>query len=391
MADGDPQPDPNAPPAPGYPMPGIPPPGYVPPGYPPPGYAPPGYLPPGYPPPGYPPPGYAPPGFGPAGYPGYPPPGYPPPGYPPPGYPPWGFAPPVPGSGRFRAQSIGELLDSAFTMYRRKFLLIVAITAMLQLPYIVIQLLLIRTFFGSALSTALGAGGSGFASRQEQTQSVLNLLLVSLGILGAGLVYALVLQPIVQAATVRVVSADYLDRPTSFGDALRHALRRFAALLGFGVLNLLILVVPGAVLFGLAFAANAPALLVLFVLLWFVYFIFVSIRLQLSVPAIVLESGGPTVGIARSWRLTEGSFWRIVGLNVIIAVVSYVLSLILQTLIGAIFGGVDPVTKLLVNSAASSAIGIFTTPLLLIVLTLTYYDIRIRREAFDLEMLAGSL
>ena len=61
------------------------------------------------------------------------------PGHGPPGFPTWAWAPPVTGSGRFRAQSFGELLDSTFTVYRRKFLPILAITALFQLPYLAVE------------------------------------------------------------------------------------------------------------------------------------------------------------------------------------------------------------------------------------------------------------
>jgi hypothetical protein len=116
-----------------------------------PGVAPPGWQPPipGWQPPvpGWqaPPPGWQPPVSGwqppPQGW--QPPPIWsaPPPGWQPPpqGVPVWAWGPPVIGSGRFRAQSFGELLDATFTLYRRKFLTIISIAALFQLPYVALQ------------------------------------------------------------------------------------------------------------------------------------------------------------------------------------------------------------------------------------------------------------
>src|ERR1700737_2445937 len=88
-----------------------------------------------------PPPPPPPPGGWPTatGWPVTPPPS--PPGW---GSPPaWGWQqqPALPGSGRFRAQAVGELLDSAFTLYRRNLRLILSITAVVQLPLAVFSYL----------------------------------------------------------------------------------------------------------------------------------------------------------------------------------------------------------------------------------------------------------
>src|ERR1700692_1544334 len=53
----------------------------------------------------------------------------------------WDQQPVLPGSGRFRAQAVGELLDSAFTLYRRNLRLILAITAIAQLPLALLRYL----------------------------------------------------------------------------------------------------------------------------------------------------------------------------------------------------------------------------------------------------------
>src|SRR5437867_107628 len=97
---------------------------------PPPPPGPPPVAPPG--PPGWGQPPNSPPGWGQPG-PGQTAPGWGPPG---PGYAPPGWAPHAGpaqvGSGRFRAMGVGEFLDATFSMYRRNFLLIAAISALVQ-------------------------------------------------------------------------------------------------------------------------------------------------------------------------------------------------------------------------------------------------------------------
>jgi membrane-anchored glycerophosphoryl diester phosphodiesterase (GDPDase) len=90
-------------------------------------------------------------------------------------------------------------------------------------------------------------------------------------------------------------------------------------------------------------------------------------------------------------RLTRGSFWRIVLFYIVIAVVSGILSDVLSLLTGLVVSGAPIATRAAIEVLASGVVQIFTSPFILILLTLVYYDIRIRREAFDIEMLAQSL
>src|SRR5579862_508613 len=170
--------------------------------------------------------GAAPPGWGspPPGW-GSPPPGWggPPPGWgtppawgsPQPGWNP-GFMPAQVGSGRFRSMAVGEWLDATFSLYRRNFVLIASISAVVQIPYALLTLLLYEV-------TGLGAFvRSPFASFNPQTitpaqeQALLNTFVGVFAVSAALLlVTAVVVLPLGEAATTRSVSDRYLDRPTS--------------------------------------------------------------------------------------------------------------------------------------------------------------------------------
>ena len=67
------------------------------------------------------------------------------------------------GSGRFRSMSVGEWLDATFSLYRRNFVLIASISAVVQIPYALLTLLLYEV-------TGLGAFvRSPFGSVNTQT------------------------------------------------------------------------------------------------------------------------------------------------------------------------------------------------------------------------------
>jgi len=129
----------------------------------------------------------------------------------------------------------------------------------------------------------------------------------------------------------------------------------------------------------------------LLLLVWLVYFLFTYIRMCLGIQSVVLERLSPVAALRRSMRLTRGSFWRIVLFYIVIAVVSGILSNVLSLLTGLVVSGAPIATRAAIEVLASGVVQIFTSPFILILLTLVYYDIRIRREAFDIEMLAQSL
>jgi hypothetical protein len=111
----------------------------------------------------------------------------------------------------------------------------------------------------------------------------------------------------------------------------------------------------------------------------------------LGIQTVILERLSPLAAFRRSWRLTSGSFWRIFLFYLVIVVVSGILSGILNEVAELIVGAAPAITQSSIQVLISGVIDIFTSPFILILLTLVYYDIRIRREAFDIEMLAQSI
>jgi hypothetical protein len=97
-------------------------------------------------------------------------------------------------------------------------------------------------------------------------------------------------------------------------------------------------------------------------------------------------------GLGRSWQLVRGSFWRVfliavlayIFISVITATPTYAISIISAMLPSSLLATAF-------NSTVSILISIFTTPLWFALSTLLYYDLRIRKEGFDLELQAQQL
>jgi hypothetical protein len=316
---------------------------------------------------------------------------------PPPG---WGWQqqPALPGSGRFRAQAVGELLDSAFTLYRRNVRLILSITAVVQLPlavfsYIAYQL----TGISSATTRLQQLSANGVVTPQELT-SVTSTLFTLLGVvIGIGLLQALVVQPIATAAMTRAVGDIYLDQPASLGSSYRAVGQRLGSvvgvsmlLFGFGILlfGVAFGIVAGAVY---AFGSSGAAIVIIVLPVVVVLLIVMYTRWLFAAPIVMLERAGARAALRRSWQLVRGSTARVFGITLLVGLITGILGAIVGALLNVLTQFGDESIRLLLTQLASLIVAILIQPISFIVVVLLYYDVRIRKEAFDIEMLAATI
>jgi hypothetical protein len=364
------------------------------------------------PPPPAPPPvdwGAQPPGWGtpPSGW-GAPPPawGGQPPGWggaqpgwgAPPGWNP-GFMPSQVGSGRFRSMSVGEWLDATFSLYRRNFVLIASISAVVQIPYALLTLLLyevtglgafVRSPFGSVNTTTL---------TPAQAQALLNSLVGVLAVSAALLILtAVVVLPLGEAATTRAVSDRYLDRTTTLQAAYRAALGRLGSLIMMSLIlgGAYIACVAAVVLLVILFAAIGAgsaggAIAILAGIALIPVLIIVIVRTVIAAPAIVIERVSGWRGLKRSWHLVGGRFWPTFGRILLLGLISGIISSVVTAIFELPGSALDPGNTFIFSQVASGIAAVFVGPITYIGVTLLYYDARIRKEGFDIEMLASSL
>jgi hypothetical protein len=119
-------------------------------------------------------------------------------------------------------------------------------------------------------------------------------------------------------------------------------------------------------------------------------------RFAVSIPVFLLERVGVLDSLGRSGALTRGHRWRILGAVIIMYVVVYVVQLlfsgpfVVMTMIDAV-KGLLPLWLRIGTSVAGAVASTLAGPLLMITLALIYYDVRIRKEAFDLEAMMAAL
>ena len=305
-----------------------------------------------------------------------------------------------------RPMTVGDILDQSFSIYRRNFITLVGIVAVVHVPLLVLQIAG-GLLFGAQLTNRTGA------SAFNQTQSIATL--AGIVIFGLSVLVAGIASIFESSALSVVVSERLLGNSVNLRQAYGRALRHWRALLvmifivgGAVIFLMLVIFIPMAVLLvvaGALFGATGsgsyagaliPALVTCMICvalpIVFIGSYGVSVRLLFAPQAIVLENMGGIDGLRRSWRLVRGSFWRVLGITLVISVLvaiigqgpAYVIAIAASLL-------PSPVLGLVVNATAQSLVNVVVLPLQFAAFTLLYYDLRIRKEGFDLQLMAQQL
>jgi len=248
-----------------------------------------------------------------------------------------------------RPLSLGELLDRAFSLYRDRFFLFLGVGLVPQ---------------AVAFSIALGTDAMVYFRYLNPSRSVfvfVALFLITLPI-------RMIALAISQAMTMPVVSSAYLQHPITLRETFLRAKSCLGRLFWLAMqttirvtLGLLLLVFPG---------------------------LFLSLNYSVSVPAAVFEDLKARDALDRSTELTSGYRGRIFGLYFFYELLNIAVTQSARYLVHLRHPGfVGVVFVELVKILSSS----FATPLLLITFALLYYDLRVRKEGFDLEFMMKSL
>lgn len=301
----------------------------------------------------------------------------------------------TPPSFRLRPLRVTELLDAVFSLYRRNFWLFVGLVAVVQVPYQILSFLL-----GLGTRTSNPTVRPGHALTQGQLHTLFQNLALDLSIFGVLLLLTVALViPLQTAAFTKGVADRYLGRPATPGSCYRFATRSWLPLVLLGLIYLgltlaafLVLSLLGFVLVALV-GGGGLVLAILLGLALVVVAILVYVRLVVATPALVLESLGPVAAIRRSWGLTEGHLGRLFGTLISLILVSILISLVLGILVGVVTAaaGTTTPTGRVLEAIGGILVAVLQAPISATGITLMYFDLRVRREAFDIELLAQQI
>ena len=252
-----------------------------------------------------------------------------------------------------RPRSVSELVDAAFQVLRAGYAQYVMLMGIAYVPWLVLVMVSSRSLFDG---TATGLG------------SITRTLFLSLG----GLIWF----SIIDGAMTIAASEGYLGRRVDVAAAFGRAFAHLGALVGVAVMRgvlifvgFILLFVPG--LYFLARYAVAPA-------------------------TVVLEKVGIFGALGRASTLSDGFKWHVLKTLLLVWVIYMVLSFALAATAGVLvsaggLGAAGTARYLSVMQIVSAIFTILVYPLVSIVQTLLYYDLRIRKEAYDIELMANGL
>ena len=291
---------------------------------------------------------------------------------------------------QLRPLGVGDIVDRVFALYRSKPLLYIALAAVPYLIFILViavaTLALAGTFVGLAAFANLLAAGD-VPDPAQFAAAVISFIGFVLFIVVA----AVVILSAQTTALVYAMSARYLGRQVTLGEAFRAGLRATPRVIGAGLLIFLLFVVLWAVLAVLmAVSQQAIVVAVAFIAgLVGSFYILASTLVTAPVVATV-ESVGPITAIRRAWSLSAGNRWRILGLQLLLVVLNGVISAVVSAIFVTTIIG-DATLRTVAQQLVNAATTILWAPVEWGTFAILYYDLRVRHEAFDLQLAAEAL
>jgi hypothetical protein len=300
--------------------------------------------------------------------------------------------------------SLGELLDQTFSYLRKHFWLFAGI--MVAPEALLVGLNILMQIFLKAPRFVPGARAPAPA---QMASYVMRAGLSTLGILlSYYIVYALAL-----GATTYALSEIHLGRTTTIRESYRVVRRRLGRLINvtltiiirtFGVFAL-----AGFLLaFCVALMGALPkslvwitiilglGLLVGFIITGILLIVFL-VRYSVAVPALVLENLSARQALKRSVALSKGFLWRLLVVGVLTVLIRMVVVFLCQSpfaiaaMLVTVKGGYPSIWVTVPSTLVGGACGAATAPLFMIGFALAYYDLRVRKEGFDLQLMMSHL
>jgi hypothetical protein len=258
-----------------------------------------------------------------------------------------------------RPLGIGEILDVALKIVWRN-----AGTLLRVVVFVVLPVQIVSTLISvSAEPNTSNGSGSFHVSRNDVAAAVVGF--------GAATILSFVGSTLASGACFRAIASAYLGRRTDWRDSLRYALHRIHSIVWVTIL--------GGVVAGIGFV------------LCILPGIYLWVGFSLAIPALLTEDtrGGRALG--RSRELVRDYWWRVFA----VVLLGTLLSSILGGAIAGVVAGVttvntttESVVGVILNIVAGTVSKLVTTPFVAAFVTVLYFDLRVRKEAFDLQLLA---
>jgi hypothetical protein len=290
-----------------------------------------------------------------------------------------------------RPLSVGEILDASFKVYGRNFMTMAKAIVVIAIPFSLLSAFVRASIPVSTSSSSTFPTISSNTSSTNSTSAAVASLLVA--------VVTVVSAAVSTAIIYRVVGDAYLGQPPSWRVALRGGLRKANSVLWLTVLTAvcfaLMILVPVVVV--VLFAQFSVGLAVLFgfvlgipVLIAFVWFF---VGAQLAIPSLMLEGYRGSKALRRGVSLARHLWWRCFGCLLLIGLIVGILSDIVSgvALVSLLALAHSEVSRAAVYFASSVLTTVLFSPITASALVVLSIDLRVRKEGYDIQLLASQL
>jgi hypothetical protein len=269
---------------------------------------------------------------------------------------------------QLRPLGVGEILDVGIKIYTRNLLTLFKIVAVVVIPVQFLTAIITLTVTPDAFVGPMTGQPGQPGQSVEQFESEIWTFVAAMGLI---FLLTFLSSTLATAASFKAVGTAYLGGDPDWRSSLSFATRKLHSVLWvsflsglFMFLGLIALVVPGIWLYG---------------------------SYAVALPALLTEDTRGTQALRRSFRLVRHRWWPTFGLLILTAI----LAAIVGQAIGFVFTSLiftplgDSVFASVVLSALSSTIAsVLTTPAVAAITSVLYFDLRVRKEGFDLQLLA---
>lgn len=314
----------------------------------------------------------------------------------------WGPGPGMPtqpGIVPLRPLNIGEILDGAFRAIRANPKVMFGLSLIVMAAVAVIDTIIVLTFFDDLGALLNGSLDPALVSADDALalglgSGVATLVSVVAAAFGTTVLTGLLILSVSEAVLGRAI-----ELPALWQRAKGQIWRLIGQTLLIGVVisaSMVVLLLVTILLVSAAVAngdnAGLVAVAVLLVALAaVVLYAWVYVKLALAAPSLMLERVGIVASLGRSWRLTKGQFWRVLGILITAALIVIVANVALAvpvSMLSALFFSADPFATgaLLFTNIANVLVSALTVPFMAAVTALVYIDVRMRTEGLDVAL-----
>ncbi len=261
-----------------------------------------------------------------------------------------------------RPLSVGEILDASFSAFRRNFGQLVLAMLVIVVPLALLQ---------SAVLASIDDydADSLFDTSMSEDETVSGGQVAGILVLGVLSLLTGILAP---AVVLRLIGADVAGQPVRAAESLRYSLRRLPGLLWVAVLvtlsvivGLILCILPG---------------------------IWIGVLLSMAMPAAIYEDLRGTDALSRSNELIKEHWWRTFGTLIVMALITLVIQNVIGlALLGSLADSDNEVLGLVLSTVVTVVSYALTLPLVGAALAYVYFDLRVRKEGFDLQLLANEI